>query len=237
MILDVINKKYITISKFNSKGELVFPTFKLVYSKKNDVISYIYSTNRELISTFPEFIYTSDKKKEAKAIYTEQLFNRLVGKEVDDINVAIEPKDISVDGFVVICPRCEEKFKHADRCPNCGQLIKYADCENDNEILSMKDIENLFDFYNITYNNTNGNYRIMGGTSGSSLNLNKNNYVIYTTDYDFSNIVASGLVAEDLKLEPNVNSRDGVRPNKVSCTSRTTLRNLMEVFAKNSDYK
>ncbi len=125
MILDEINEKYSTISKFNSKGELIFPTFKLVYSKKNEMISYIYSTNHELISTFPEFIYTSDKKKEAKAVYTEQLFNRLLGKKIDDINIAVEPKGISADGFIVICPRCEGKFKHADRCPDCGQLIKF----------------------------------------------------------------------------------------------------------------
>lgn len=39
----------------------------------------------------------------------------------------------------------------------------------------------------------------MGEKSGSSLNLNKNNYVIYTTDYDYA---TSGLAADDLKLEP-----------------------------------
>ncbi len=45
--------------------------------------------------------------------------------KVDDINVAIKPKDISLDGSVVICPRCENRFKRAPRCPECGQLIRY----------------------------------------------------------------------------------------------------------------
>ncbi|WP_026527814.1 hypothetical protein [Butyrivibrio sp. VCD2006] len=49
------------------------------------------------------------------------------GKTVDnsDINTPLPPKGMSADGFVVICPRCETKFKRADRCPDCGQLIKY----------------------------------------------------------------------------------------------------------------
>ncbi|MBE5919943.1 MAG: hypothetical protein E7272_08865 [Pseudobutyrivibrio ruminis] len=49
----------------------------------------------------------------------------LVSFELNDINIPVEPKGISADGFIVICPRCEGKFKHADRCPDCGQLIKY----------------------------------------------------------------------------------------------------------------
>lgn len=42
-----------------------------------------------------------------------------------DINTPIPPKGMSADEFVVICPTCNEKFQHADRCPNCGQLIDY----------------------------------------------------------------------------------------------------------------
>ena len=124
MILDEINKKYRAISRFNAKGELLFPSFKLVYSRTQDRISYIYSTNRELIRSFPEFIYTSGKEREAKAVYTEQLFNRLLATIESDINTPMEPKVVYENGDVV-CPRCEEKFKHANRCPECGQLIKY----------------------------------------------------------------------------------------------------------------
>ena len=128
MILDEINKKYSEISSFNNKGELRFPSlkFKLVYNKTEDRISYIYTTNRELIRTFPEFVYTNpETKNEAKATYTELLFRRLLGEGSNDINTPVEPKSISKDGIDVVCPRCEEKFKHADRCPECGQLIKY----------------------------------------------------------------------------------------------------------------
>ncbi len=52
-----------------------------------------------------------------------------LGKSVNnsDINTPIEPKEMSADGFVVICPRCDTKFKRAERCPECGQLIKYQE--------------------------------------------------------------------------------------------------------------
>ena len=78
MILEDIHSKFETESEFNAKGELSFHSFKLVYSKKEDKISYIYTTNQDLIHDFPEFKYTSEKEKEAKAEYTEQLFKRLV---------------------------------------------------------------------------------------------------------------------------------------------------------------
>ena len=45
----------------------------------------------------------------------------------DSINTPVSPKSVSADGFVVICPRCDAKFKRAERCPECGQLIKYED--------------------------------------------------------------------------------------------------------------
>ncbi len=43
--------------------------------------------------------------------------------KVDDINNALPPTSIS--GTTVICPRCNEAFIKAARCPECGQLIKY----------------------------------------------------------------------------------------------------------------
>lgn len=78
MILEDIHSKYETESEFNSKGELSFHSFKLVYSKTQDKISYIYSTNQDVIHDFPEFKYIGPKTKEAKAEYTEQLFKRLI---------------------------------------------------------------------------------------------------------------------------------------------------------------
>lgn len=53
--------------------------------------------------------------------------------KANNINIAVGPKGISADGFIVFCPRCDNKFQKAERCPNCGQLIKYADCENDKD--------------------------------------------------------------------------------------------------------
>ena len=53
-----------------------------------------------------------------------EFVNKCLGS-VDDINTPLPPKGISADGTVVICPKCETKFKRAERCPDCGQLIKY----------------------------------------------------------------------------------------------------------------
>ena len=50
--------------------------------------------------------------------------SKCLGKVVD-INVPATPKALSVDGAVVVCPRCDNKFQRAERCPECGQLIKY----------------------------------------------------------------------------------------------------------------
>ncbi len=61
---------------------------------------------------------------------TEKFFSfvdECLGKTVDnsDINTPLPPKGMSADGFVVICPRCNTKFKCAERCPECGQLMLY----------------------------------------------------------------------------------------------------------------
>jgi hypothetical protein len=64
-------------SEFNAKGELSFGhKFKLV-ARKNKII-WIYSTNKDLIHDFPEFQYTSESEKEAKAVYDESLLIRLI---------------------------------------------------------------------------------------------------------------------------------------------------------------
>ncbi|MBE5919941.1 MAG: hypothetical protein E7272_08855 [Pseudobutyrivibrio ruminis] len=60
--------------------------------------------------------------------YSEKDFFEFVNACLDstaDINTPMAPKGESADGFVVICPRCDTKFRRAERCPDCGQLIKY----------------------------------------------------------------------------------------------------------------
>ena len=60
--------------------------------------------------------------------YSEKEFFEFVNACIEttaDINTPLAPKGESADGFVVICPRCDNKFKRAERCPDCGQLIRY----------------------------------------------------------------------------------------------------------------
>ena len=70
-----------------------------------------------------------EKYEETRIIfYSAEEFFEFTDKcleKVNDINTAMLPKAISDDGTVVVCPRCEIKFLRAERCPECGQLIKY----------------------------------------------------------------------------------------------------------------
>lgn len=159
---------------------------------------------------------------------------------MSDINVAKNPKDIINDGTKIyyICGKCGVKFKASQRCPECGQLVEIDNDDNDDAIYTIHEIEKLFDEYGITYNDQiKGNYRIMGKSKGSSLNLNKKNYVIYTSDFDYEKIVNKQFDFDDLELEKNGNMRDGSRTNVVKCKKRSTLKALLKVYAQNAENK
>lgn len=103
--------------------------------------------------------------------------------------------------------------------------------------MTIKDIEVLFDEYGLTYSSAKGDYRIMGKREGSSLNLNMSNFIIYTRDDDFKNIVNAKLEFEDLVLKENGNNRDGVRPNVVRCETLKTLKALLQTYSINVENK
>lgn len=104
---------------------------------------------------------------------------------------------------------------------------------NDQTGYDIRDISIWYDAFGLTYRLGKGDYLIMGIDKGSSLNLNKKDFVIYSTDTDFNNIVSAGIVSDDLILEKNGNLRDSVRPHTVRCNSKETLRLLMGVYALN----
>ena len=56
-----------------------------------------------------------------------------------NINTPIKPIGVSIlNGETkVICPRCKTAFLKATRCPECGQLMTYADLEDDNRIFTI----------------------------------------------------------------------------------------------------
>ena len=61
---------------------------------------------------------------------TIDILMALAGKEfiVDDINTPIPPDRLEKtdNGMNVWCPKCKNIFSLSERCPECGQLIKYV---------------------------------------------------------------------------------------------------------------
>lgn len=78
-----------------------------------------------------------------------------------------------------------------------------------------------------------GKYRIMGSKKGSSLNLQKNKYIIYSTDVDFEEVQKVEKKYKDLVLVKGGNSQDKSRPNKVEITALETLKAVLALYAKN----
>lgn len=76
-----------------------------------------------------------------------------------------------------------------------------------------------------------GNYRIFGSKKGSSLNVQRAAYIIYSTDEDYAAV--EGAKIEGVELTKGGNSQDKVRPNIVRTTALDTLKKLLKVYAKN----
>lgn len=67
-----------------------------------------------------------------------------VGTELpDDINAAAKPvMVIQTDEIpLVVCPRCEETFNMAPRCPECGQLMLYREKWNKPKLANLEEWE------------------------------------------------------------------------------------------------
>lgn len=108
--------------------------------------------------------------------------------------------------------------------------------EKKNELISIEQVVEMYAQAGIKCANPNvkGNYRIMGSSKGSSLNVKpKKGYYIYTTDADFAEISTSGLQREDLIIEEGTNSQDKSRPNTIICQTVDTLRELLALYALN----
>ena len=86
---------------------------------------------------------------------------------------------------------------------------------------------------NIVNPNAKGNYRIMGTKKGSSLNLQKHKYIIFSTDVDYAAVEAVKDKYQDLVLVKGGNSQDKNRPNKVEFTAIETLKAILKLYAAN----
>lgn len=107
--------------------------------------------------------------------------------------------------------------------------------EKKNTTISIEEVEKLYTAAGIRIANpgVKGNYRIMGSKKGSSLNLQKTKYIIFSTDDDYAAVEAVKGKYQDLVLEKGGNSQDKSRPNRVEFTAVETLKALLAVYAKN----
>lgn len=108
--------------------------------------------------------------------------------------------------------------------------------------LTIKEVMKMYEDYGISVANpeAKGLYRIMGQSvkkGGSSLNIQKDQYVIYTTDEDYKTIVGVGIKADDLVLEEGTNTVDKKRPNTVKFKTVETLKKLLAAYSVNPLYK
>lgn len=104
------------------------------------------------------------------------------------------------------------------------------------QFLNIQEVTKLYAEYGIKCHNANakGNYRIMGGAKGSSLNIKSTKgYYIYSTNADFELIKNAGLACEDLIVEEGTNSTDKTRPNTIICKTVDTLKSLLQIYATN----
>jgi len=112
---------------------------------------------------------------------------------------------------------------------------KVENKEKKNQTVSISEITTMLTSagINIVNPNAKGNYRIMGTKKGSSLNLQKHKYIIFSTEDDFNAVEAVKDKYQDLVLVKGGNSQDKSRPNKVEFTAVETLKGLLAVYAKN----
>ncbi len=73
------------------------------------------------------------------------LVDGLKTKTTGDINTPAKPIIViqTEDEPIVVCPRCEESFSYASRCPECGQLIMYKEKWNKKKLGSLEEWEQV----------------------------------------------------------------------------------------------
>ena len=102
-----------------------------------------------------------------------------------------------------------------------------------NTAISMDEVVKLYQELNIACKNPNakGNYRIMRG--GSSLNVTRKAYNIYSTDTDLELVKAAKIAG--VEVEAGANAQDKTRPHTVRCTTIDSLKAILAVYAKNPE--
>lgn len=99
--------------------------------------------------------------------------------------------------------------------------------------VSIEEVAKMYEEAGIkNYNpQAKGNYRIMGSKSGSSLNLRKTQYIIFSTDVDYEALKKAKI--EGVELIEKGNSQDKSRPHKVVIQAVDILKKALKVYASN----
>ena len=103
-----------------------------------------------------------------------------------------------------------------------------------NVTLNIEEIAALYTENGIKVYNpqAKGNYRIMGFKGGSSLNVTKKDYKIYSTEDDF--VALENAKIDGVELAKGANSQDKVRPHTVIIQSVDALKAALKVYAQNT---
>ena len=98
--------------------------------------------------------------------------------------------------------------------------------------VTIQDIEKLYSEAGIFTKPVKGNYRIMGAKKGgSSLNLVKGEFIIYSTDEDAQALVDAAI--EGVNVTMKSNATDKTRPNTVVIATLDVLKKALKIYAKN----
>ena len=121
------------------------------------------------------------------------------------------------------------------KAPKTKEVKETKNEEKKNVVLtvSIDEVAKMYEEAGIkNYNpQAKGNYRIMGSKSGSSLNLRKTQYIIFSTDIDYEALKKAKI--EGVELIEKGNSQDKSRPHKVVIQAVDTLKKALKVYASN----
>lgn len=100
--------------------------------------------------------------------------------------------------------------------------------------LTMQEIVDMMNeaALNVYNAQAKGNYRIIGSKSGSSLNVQTQKYILFSTDADFDLVSSIKDKYQDLVFEKGANSQDKCRPNAIKFTDTKTLEGVIKLMAK-----
>lgn len=132
-------------------------------------------------------------------------------------------EEIKVVEEVKVIEEKKENSKKEDKAPKLA-------------LLNIQEVTELYAESGVKcYNPTaKGNYRIMGNSKGSSLNVKPTKgYFIYSTDADYELVKEASLECDDLVVEKGTNSSDKTRPNTIICTAVETLKQVLSIYATN----